>query len=126
MKRILILVIAVVVVAVIVNDGGRYAQAQVDLRSSTGQVLDQAVVRAKGASEAQAQFGQELAKLAAAQGITVTQFSVSPQTVHIWTSENVVGTWLMGPYVAVAKGTPFNRAFDVPFVITYDSEAAVK
>jgi hypothetical protein len=124
MIRLLKIVIVLVIVAVLVNDGGRYAQSVIDLRSSTGQVLDQAVTHTRGVS--QAEFANTLAALAATQRIRVTQFGTSPTAVHIWTEEDVYGTWLIGPYLAIARGIPFDRAFATPVVVKYDAEENIK
>lgn len=124
MIRILNIVIVVVIVAIIVNDGGRYAQSVIDLRNSTGQVLDQSVLRAKGLS--QSEFAAELGQLAATQRIRVTQYGISPTAVHIWTEEDLYGTWLIGPYAAMARGIPFSQAFATPLVIKYDAQEAIR
>jgi hypothetical protein len=124
MKRLIQILIAFAVIAVVLNDGGRYAQGIIDLRNSTGAVLDQGALMGRTAS--QAQIADRLSQEAAAQGITVTQFATTPSTVHIWTSEPVPGTWVVGPYVALTHGVPFARAFATPLMITYDAEESLK
>ena len=84
MKRIIKILIAAAIVALILNDGGRWAQAVIDLRSSTGQVLDQAALTARRSS--QPQLANQLAQAAAIQQIRVTQYALTPTGVRIWTS----------------------------------------
>ena len=122
MKRMLKILLVAGVLALILNDGGRWAQAVVDLRSSTGQVLDQTALAVRHTS--QPQLANLLAQQASAQGIRVTQYALTPTGVRIWTEETVSGTWVVGPYLALSRGIPFSRAFSAPFVVTYDAEEA--
>jgi hypothetical protein len=124
MNRLVKILIALAIVAVILNDGGRYAQAVIDLRTSTGAVLDQASLIGRAAS--QTQISDRLSSEAASQDINVDQFATTPTTVHIWTSETVPGTWVVGPYIALTHGVPFSKAFKEPFKVTYDAEESLK
>ena len=124
MPRILKIVIVAAVLALILNDGGRWGQAVVDLRTSTGQVLDQAALSAKHTS--QPQLADLLAQQGAAQGIRVTQYALTPTGVRVWTEESVTGTWVVGPYVALTHGVTFSKAFGTPFTVTYDAEEAIR
>jgi hypothetical protein len=125
MKRWLKIALAVGVLAVILNDGGRWGQAVIDLRNSTGTVLDQAALTARRMS--QVQLGDELGQQATIAGIRVTQFATTPSGgVHVWTEEDVSGTWLLGPYIAMAHGVPFSKAWQTPFPVTYDAEEAMR
>ena len=124
MKRIIKILIAAAIVALILNDGGRWAQAVIDLRSSTGQVLDQAALTARRSS--QPQLANQLAQAAAIQQIRVTQYALTPTGVRIWTEEDVGGTWVVGPYMALARGVPFAKAFNIPFVVSYDAEVPTR
>jgi hypothetical protein len=124
LKRILIIVFWVALLALILNDGGRYAQAVIDLRTSTGQVLDSATLGASKLS--QAQLSQRIGELAAARGIRVIQFASDPSGITIWTDEDVKGTWVIGPYLAVSRGVPVGRALATPFVITYQTSETLR
>ena len=124
MKRTLWIVLLVALVAIAVNDGGRYAQALTDLHSSTAQVLDSASLGA--AHESQTRLAQQIGDLAATQQIRVVQFASGPQGVTIWTEEDVKGTWVLGPYLAMARGVPFRQALATPLVIKYQATEAVK
>ena len=124
MSRYIKTFIAVAVVALILNDGGRWAQSTIELRNATGAVLDQAVIVARHSD--QAQLSDYLAQQAAIQGIRVTQFAMEPTGLHIWSNEDVKGTWVIGPYLAMSKGVPFAKAWSVPVTVSYDSEEAIR
>ena len=124
MKRILIIVFWVAVVALILNDGGRYAQGVIDLRTSTGRVLDHAALGA--AKLTQAQLAQQIGALAATQEIRVTQFATGPDGLTIWTEEDVKDTWVIGPYLAVNRGVPIRQALATPFTIKYRATEALR
>jgi hypothetical protein len=123
-KRILIIAFWIAVVVLILNDGGRYGQAVIDLRTSTGQVLDSAALGA--AKQSQAQLGQQIGTLAATQGIRVTQFAAGPTGVTLWTEEDVRGTWVIGPYIAMSHGVPFKEALTTPFTVKYEATEALR
>jgi hypothetical protein len=124
LKRILIILFWAAIVALILNDGGRYAQSVIDLRTSSGRVLDKAALGS--AKQTQAQFGQQIGALAAVQGIRVTQFASGPGGVTIWTEEDVTGTWVIGPYLAVSRGVPIQQALTTPFTVKYQATAALR
>jgi hypothetical protein len=124
LKRILIIAFWVALVVLVLNDGGRYAQAVIDLHTSTGQVLDSAALGA--AKQTQAQLGQQIAALAATQGIRVTQFASGPSGLTVWSEEDVKGTWVIGPYLAVSHGVPIQLAFATPFTVTYQATESLR
>ena len=124
MKRVLIIVFWVAIVVLILNDGGRYAQGVIDLHNSTGQVLDSAALGA--AKESQAQLGTQIGALASTQGIRVTQFASDLTSVTLWTEEDISGTWVIGPYVAITHGVPFREALTKPLTVKYQATEAVR
>ena len=124
MNRIIKILIVAAIVALILNDGGRWAQAVIDLRGSTGQVLDQAALTARRSS--QTQLADQLAQAAAIQQIRVSQYALTPTGVRIWTEEDVSGTWVVGPYMALSRGVPFAKAFGIPFVVSYAAEVPTR
>ena len=124
MSRILKVAIVLAILALIVNDGGRWAQGTIDLHTSTGQVLDQAALTARRFT--QTQIAGQLGQLAAAQKIRVTQFATTPSGIHIWAEEDVSGTWLLGPYLAVNAGVPLAKSWSTPIILKYDSEEAIR
>jgi hypothetical protein len=124
MNRIVKILIVAAIVALLLNDGGRWSHAILDLHSSTSQVLDQVSLTARRSTSAQ--LADQLAKAATNQQIRVTQYAVTSTGVHIWTEEDVAGTWVVGPYMAMTRGVPFAKAWNSPFVITYDAEQALQ
>ena len=124
MNRYIKIALVLIVLAVIVNDGGRWGQATIDLRGSTGSVLDKATLSARRVS--QAELVNQMSQEAAIQGIRVTQFQPTSTGLHIWTEEDVWGTWVVGPYIAMSRSVPFSEAFKTPFTVRYDAEEAMR
>lgn len=124
MKRTLKIIIAVAVLALILNDGGRWSHAFLDLRSSTGQILD--LVGSSSGRLSQEGIGSVLGQQATKQQIRVTQYAVTPGTLRIWTEEDVPGTWLIGPVYAMSHGVPFAKAWQTPLVLRYDASGPLR
>jgi hypothetical protein len=123
MKRVLIIVLFVAVLGVVINDGGKCFNAYNSLGSATDQLLSWASLNANHLPAES--FAQELGRQATAEGVRVTQYSLEPQGVHIWTETDVAGTWVLGPYMALAKGSSFEKAWTVnrSFVVKKDAVA---
>jgi hypothetical protein len=125
MKRLLPILVVGLILALGVNDGGKYGQGVIDLRNSADQALNQTAIIGHGASPER--ISQILGSQAAVHGIRITQYSLIENKLHIWAEEDVKGTWLIGPYMAMARGdVPFQKAFGTPLVIKYDTEQAVR
>jgi hypothetical protein len=123
-KRTLLILLVVAVVAVVINDGGRYARATIDLHNSTSQILDSAVLGASHMS--QQQLAQQIGNLAATQQIHVVQFASGPDGVTLWTEEDVPGTWVLGPYLAMTRGVSYKQAWATPFAVKYQATQALR
>jgi hypothetical protein len=121
MRRIVKIVVVVAIVALIVNDGGRLGRGVVHLRTSTTDVLNATTESAAGAG--QQRVVDELSAQASARQISVTRYSITAGNIHIWTQEEVSGTWIVGPVIALQHGTAFSQAWSVPIVIHYDASA---
>lgn len=106
---------AVALVAIVLNDGGRWFNAQARLNESTAQVADSASVSLRNSTRDAA--AQSVVEDAGRHGIRVTQYGQDPNSLQIWTAADVQGTWVLGPYVALLGGTPFDQAMAAPFVI---------
>jgi hypothetical protein len=125
MKRLIQILVIGLVLALAVNDGGKYGQGVIDLRNSADQALTQTTILGHGATADH--ISQILGGEAAAQGIRITQYSLVNNRLHIWAEEDVKGTWLIGPYMALARGNvPIQKAFGTPLVVKYDTEAAIR
>jgi hypothetical protein len=125
MKRLIQILVIGLILALAINDGGKYGQGVIDLHNSADQALTQTTILGHGASAER--IAQILGGQASGQGIRITQYSLVDNRLHIWAEEDVNGTWLIGPYMALAHGhVSIQQAFRTPLVITYDTEAAVK
>jgi hypothetical protein len=121
MRRIVKIVVVVALVALFANDGGRLGRAVAHLRTSTSDVLNATTESASGAT--QQQVVNELSAQASARHIRITQRTVTVGMIHIWTEEDVPGTWVIGPVIALQHGAAFAQAWTVPIVIHYDASA---
>ena len=115
MKRVAFIVFAVVLIAVVLNDGGRWFNARARLNESTAQVADAASAALRSSTRDAA--AQSVVADAGRHGIRVTQYGQDPNGLQIWTAVDVHGTWVLGPYVAFLGGAPFDQAVAAPFVI---------
>jgi hypothetical protein len=122
MSKIVKIVVVVAIVALIVNDGGRLGQGLVHLRTSTGEVLDSTTSATSGARRQQ--VVNELSAQASTNHIRITQYSVDASIIHVWTEQDISGTWVIGPVMAIQRGVPVSKAWQIPIVIHYEQSAA--
>lgn len=115
MKRILWILFLVAVLAVVFNDGGRWFNGRQNLADATSQLGAWASTNLSAQTRNEA--ANAIAQRAAQGGITVYQYGQDPSGVQIWTETDVNGTWVIGPYLALVKGTPFQQALHSPLVI---------
>jgi hypothetical protein len=115
MRRAIGIALVVAIALVFLNDAGRWVNAQSKLNESTAQLAEWAATNLAGKNRDAAAplVGAEGAK----RGLTVYQYDQDQNTVRIWGSVEVSGTWVIGPYVAITHGMPFEKALGVPFVV---------
>jgi hypothetical protein len=121
MKRIIGIVIFVAILAIILNDGGRWFNAKASLRTATSDLSGWASASARSLGRDRA--SQELVNQATIRGIRVYQYGQDDNGIQIWTESDVRGTWVLGPYIALTKGIPFNQAIGHSFVVQDYSQA---
>ena len=114
----------VALVALLLNDGGRYAETVVDLRNSTSEMLNAVTLSAP--KESRAQLGQQIDALSKTQSIRVAQYASGPDGITLWTEEDVRGTWVIGTYLAMARGVPVSQALGTPFTVRYQATGALQ
>ena len=114
----------VALVALLLNDGGRYAETVVDLRNSTSEMLNAVTLSAP--KESRAQLGQQIDALSKTQSIRVTQYASGPDGITLWTEEDVRGTWVIGTYLAMARGVPARQALRTPFTVRFQATGALQ
>jgi hypothetical protein len=115
MMRWLLIGIVLILVIVALHDGGKHFNATSDLNTSTDVIAGWASVNAHAMP--QQQFATEIAEQAAANETTVTQYTLEPQQIHLWTEMTVTGTWVIGPYFAMSRGVPLREAIGANYVI---------
>lgn len=102
--RLVLLALVLALGVVVVNDGGRYARTKIELAETTDQLVDYAAASASVASRET--VGGELQLRAEERGARVSQFQVSGTGVEVWTEDDVIGTWVLGPFLAWRQGKP--------------------
>ena len=116
MRRAAAIALTVAVALVFLNDVGRWVNAQSQLNESTSELAEWAAVNLHDQNREQA--GKLVASEAAKRGVTVYQYDQDQTAVRIWTSVDVPGTWVVGPYIAItSKRASAGQAFGVPFVV---------
>jgi hypothetical protein len=115
MRRAIAVALVVAVALVFLNDAGRWVNAQSQLNESTTQLAQWAATNIVGQDRNAA--ARIVSAEGAKRGISVYQYDQDQTTVRVWSSVAVRGTWLVGPYVAITKGTPIDQARGAPFVV---------
>ncbi len=115
MRRALWIALLIAVAVVFLHDVSRWVNTQSRLNESTTQLADWAteVVRPMNRDAASQVVTAEGAK----RGVRVYQYDQDQDTLMIWGAADVPGTWVIGPYRAVMKGTPIDQALGMPFVV---------
>lgn len=110
MKKLLGIAIAVALVAIVLNDGGRYLAAWNGLDT----LAQNCAVAAAGT---QSRDRNEAAKAAVAvastEGATVYLYDQDEATVHVWVEKPVTGTWVLARIWAPIMGQPAGTVMKV-------------
>jgi hypothetical protein len=104
MRTLLIITLVVAVIAVFVNDAGRYGNTRYDLSKVTEDVADAVASSVGGKTRDQA--AAMAAAMALKSGFTVYQYDQDKQGIRVWTEATVPGTWVLGPFMAWRAGKP--------------------
>jgi hypothetical protein len=104
MRTLLIITLVVALIAVFVNDGGRYSNTKYDLGTVTEDVADLVANSAGGKTRDQA--AAIAAAMALKNGFKVYQYDQDKQGIRVWTEGIVSGTWVLGPFMAWRAGKP--------------------
>ncbi len=115
MKRVIGVLILIGILAVVLNDGGRWFNAKSSLRTSTNELASWAANYARNLPRDQA--AAELVNQANVKLIRVSQYGQDQNGIQIWTEADVHGTWVLGPLLALNRGLPFDQATGAAFVI---------
>ncbi len=120
MKKLVAAIVAVAVVATIVNDAGRYLTALYDLDNITDAAARLAAEKAEAGGSRHV-AGSAAVALAASGGARVWGYDQKTERVRVWAEMEVAGTWALAPYSAWRSGQPL----DTPYVLRRESEAYI-
>ena len=113
MKKLLLAALVIGVIASVVNDVGRYLGAIGRLDAATSQVA-QAAASAGRKDKNRTQPGGRAAVAAAQErGILLYGYQVEDNEIQVWTSDEVEGTWVAGPFLAWQAGKPLHSSFQI-------------
>ena len=115
MKKAIYIVLALAVLAVLANDGGRLFVGKNTLRANTGTLASWATNNA--GSMTRDQTAQELANQSTSLKLRVYQYGQDNDGIQLWTESDVTGLWVWGTYTATLKGVPFRKAVGSSVVI---------
>jgi hypothetical protein len=108
--------LAIALALVFLNDASRWVNAQSRLNESTAQLAEWAALNVH--DQGRAQGAPIVAAEGTKRGVRVYQYDQDPTTVRVWTSVDVPGTWVVGPYMAATtQRVPLDKAFGVAFVV---------
>jgi hypothetical protein len=114
-RRAIGILFAVALALVFLNDAGRWVNAQSRLNENTAQLAQWTATNVRDDSP---EAGSPIVTAEGAKrGVRVYQYDSNQNTVEIWSSAEVPGTWVVGPYLAVMKGTPVDQAFGATFAV---------
>lgn len=114
-RRVIWILLLLAIVALVLNDGGRWFNTRSSLSEATSELG--AWASSNLSAQTRDQAANAIAEKASQAGITVYQYGQDPNGVQIWTQTDVRGTWVLGPYAALVRGVPFKQALHSPFVV---------
>jgi Flp pilus assembly protein TadG len=123
-RKTLVIVLVIALVAVIANDVFRYAQAQQRLRDTTYDIARWAAENAPSSSRNA--MAKALVAKASPSAVTVTMYGQTDTGVQVWTQAEVPGLIVAGGLVNLLKGMPLNKAMSSPLTIEDYREAGVR
>jgi hypothetical protein len=122
LKRILTIALVVAIVAIPINDIGRYLSSYYNLDNISRDVAFQAASQARRVTGRDA-LAAYAAQYALERGVTVKYFDMTIDKIDVTTTMAVPGTWVWGPVVAASKGLPWSQWWNTPLVIEAKAES---
>jgi len=115
MKKLVVALLFIAVLAILANDGGRVFVAKSKLKADTGTLASWAENNAGSMTREQA--ATQLVERANQIGVRITQYGQDADGVKIWTERDVTGLWVLGTYKATLDGVPLRQALGRSIVI---------
>ncbi len=116
MRRLIIGVLAIGILALAANDAWRFLDAQRTLRDTTFALTAWAGEQA--AESERDEVAQELVAQAAPTGVRVTRYGQTEVEVQVWTEIDVTGTVVAATVANMVLGKSYAEARSVPFVLS--------
>lgn len=113
MKKFLVAALVVAIAATLVNDVGRYLSTLGGLDSRTKQVAEAAAGAARKDKNRSQPGGRAAVAAAQERAIQLYGYQVEGNEVQVWTSDEVEGTWVAGPFLAWQAGKPLQTPFQI-------------
>ncbi len=107
-RRSIVIILVLAVLAVAANDTWRYVQAQRRLRDTTYTIARWAAENAPSSSRDA--IADELVTMAAPAGVTVTMYGQDDAGVQVWTKTDVPGLIVLGTAMNLAQGKSLGEA----------------
>ena len=123
-RKTIVIVLVIALVAVVANDVFRYAQAQQRLRDTTYDLARWAAENAPSASRDA--IAKDLVAQAGPSGVTVTMYGQTDTGVQVWTQAEVPGLIVAGGLVNLLRGVPLGEAMSTPVTIKDYLEAGIR
>jgi hypothetical protein len=109
-KKAIVVLLVLLVLATPINDVGRYLSATYTLDNATQTILDAAQTASRGHKPRNVGGGAAVSA-ASAQGVTLYGYDQNDVNITVWTEMPVTGTWVIGPYMAWKAGKPLSTPF---------------
>ena len=123
-RKTVVIVLVIALVAVVANDVFRYAQAQQRLRDTT---YDSPAGLPRTPRPPRAtRSPKHLVAQAGPSGVTVTMYGQTDTGVQVWTQAEVPGLIVAGGLVNLLKGVPLSKAMSAPVTIKDYLEAGIR
>jgi hypothetical protein len=124
LKRILTIVLVVAIVAIPINDLGRYLTAYHNVDTVTRDAAGQAASQARHLGNRDATAAVAV-RYAQARGVTIKYYDQTVDRIILTTTIAVPGTWVWGPVVAASQRVPFSQWWSTPLVIETKAESLI-
>jgi Flp pilus assembly protein TadG len=123
-KRIMVIALAVAIVAIPINDFGRYLNAYYNLDNVSRDAASAAAGQAHRLGNRDATAAVAV-RYAQSRGVTIKFYDQTLERITLTTTTSVPGTWVWGPFVAATKGAPFQQWWNIPLTIESKAQSLI-
>lgn len=124
LKRLLFIILFVGAVAVLANDGARYANEVKALRATTHELAQWAADNARTMSRIQ--VSTAVTSMGTQRGVTVYQYDQNEGGIRIWTRSEVENTVVLATVANMIEGMTFSEAREKPMTVRDYREAGTR